>query len=182
MSICVAACSVPGLPGMISRRKGRIINVASSAIPVAYFSGYATSKAALVRFTETIAAEVRPHGISMFAVGPGTVRTQMAEHSLRSPDGQKWLPWFKRIFDEGLDVPVERPSRLVLELASGSAGSLSGRFISIWDDLDFLLRNTKRIEERNLYSLRVQTLDGSGVGPALSAIRADAERPVDSEP
>ena len=175
-------CARAVLPGMISRRKGRIINVASSAIPVAYFSSYATSKAALVRFTETIAAEVRPHGISMFAVGPGTVRTQMAEHSLRSPDGQKWLPWFKRIFDEGLDVPVERPSRLVLELASGSADSLSGRFISIWDDLDFLLRNTKRIEERNLYSLRVQTLDGSGVGPALSAIRADAERPVDSEP
>jgi hypothetical protein len=106
----------------------------------------------------------------------------MAEHSLRSSDGQKWLPWFKQIFDQGLDVPAERPSRLVLELASGRADSLSGRFLSIWDDLDSLLRNVKQIEERNLYSLRIQTLDGGGVGSALSAIRADAERPVDSEP
>jgi NAD(P)-dependent dehydrogenase (short-subunit alcohol dehydrogenase family) len=141
-----------------------------------------TSKVALVRFTETVAAEVKPHGVSMFAMGPGTVRTSMAEHSLRSSDGQKWLPWFKRIFDQGLDVPAERPSRLVLELASGRADSLSGRFLSIWDDLDSLLRNVKQIEERNLYSLRIQTLDGGGIGSALSAIRADAERPVDSEP
>lgn len=127
-------------------------------------------------------AEVKPHRISMFAVGPGMVRTPMAEHSLRSPDGQRWLPWFKRIFDEGLDVPAERSARLVLELASGRADSLSGRFISIRDDLDSLLRNAKQIEEKNLYSLRVQTLDGSGVGRALSAIHADAERPIGSEP
>jgi NAD(P)-dependent dehydrogenase (short-subunit alcohol dehydrogenase family) len=175
-------CARAVLPGMISRRKGRIINIASSALPVAYFSSYATSKAALVRFTETIAAEVKPHRISMFAVGPGTVRTPMAEHSLRSPDGQRWLPWFKRIFDEGLDVPAERSARLVLELASGRVDSLSGRFISIRDDLDSLLRNAKQIEEQNLYSLRVQTIDGSGVGSALSAIHADAERPIGSEP
>lgn len=174
-------CARAVLPGMISRRKGRIINIASSALPVAYFSSYVTSKAALVRFTETIAAEVRPYGISMFAVGPGTVRTPMAEHSLRSLDGQKWLSWFRRIFDEGLDVPAERPSRLVLELVSGRADILSGRFLSIWDDLNSLLRNVEQIEERNLYSLRVQTLEGGGVGSALSAIRGDAERAADSE-
>lgn len=174
-------CSRAVLPGMIARSKGRIINIASSAIPVAYFSSYATSKAALVRFTETIAGEVKPYGVSTFAVGPGTVRTAMAEHSLRSADGQKWLPWFKRIFDEGLDVSVERPARLVLELASGRVDSLSGRLLSIWDDLDFLLRKVREIEERNLYSLRVQTLDG-GVGSALTAIRVEAERPLNLEP
>ena len=175
-------CSHAVLPRMVASGKGRIINIASSAIPVAYFSSYATSKAALVRFTETIAGELKPYGVSTFAVGPGTVRTSMAEHSLRSDEGQKWLHWFKRIFDEGLDVSAERPSRLVLELASGCADSLSGRFLSIWDDLDSLLRNIKEIEERNLYSLRLQTLDGGGVGSALTAIRVEAERPLDLEP
>lgn len=175
-------CSHAALPGMIARGKGRIINIASSALPIAYFSSYATSKAALVRFTETLAVEVKPYGVGMFAVGPGTVRTSMAEHSLRSHEGQKWLPWFKRIFDEGLDVSIERPSRLVLELASGRADRLSGRFLSIWDDLDSLLRNVTEIEERHLYSLRVQTLDGGSVGSALTAIRAEAERPLDPEP
>lgn len=175
-------CCRAVLPGMVARCKGRIINIASSAIPVAYFSGYVTSKAALVRFTETVAVEVKPYGVSVFAVGPGTVRTSMTEYSLRSHDGQKWLPWFKRIFDEGLDVTVERPSRLVFELASGRADSLSGRFLTIWDDLDLLLRNVTEIEERYLYSLRVQTLNGGGAGTALTAIRAQAGHPPDPEP
>ena len=178
----VVLCSRAVLPGMIARGRGRIINIASSAMPVAYFSGYATSKAALVRFTETIAGEVKPYGVSTFAVGPGTVRTSMAEHSLRSEEGQKWLPWFKRIFDEGLDVSAERPARLVLELASGRVDSLSGRFLSVWDDLDSLLQNVREIEERQLYSLRVQTLNGRGVGSGLTAIRAEAEQPLAQEP
>ena len=178
----VVLCSRAVLPGMIARSKGRIINIASSAMPVPYFSSYATSKAAVVRFTETIAGEVKPYGVSTFAVGPGTVRTAMAEHSLRCDDGKKWLPWFKRIFDEDLDVSAERPARLVLQLASGRADKLSGRFLSIWDDLDSLLQNGKEIEERQLYSLRVQTLDGRGDGSALTAIRAEAERPLTQEP
>ena len=178
----VALCSRAVLPGMIARRRGRIINIASSVIPVAYFSSYATSKAALVRFTETIAGEVKPFGVKTFAVGPGTVRTAMAEHSLRSGDGQKWLPWFKRIFDEGLDVSVQRPARFVLELASGRADSFSGRFLSIWDDLHSLLQNIREIEERQLYSLRVQTLNGSEGGSALTAIRAEAGQPLTQDP
>jgi hypothetical protein len=106
----------------------------------------------------------------------------MAEHSLQSGDGQKWLPWFKRIFDEGLDVSAERPARLVLELASGRADALSGRFVSIWDDLHSLLQNAGEIEKRQLYSLRVQTLNGSEGSSALTAIRAEAEQPLGQEP
>ena len=85
-------CARAVLPGMISRRKGRIINVASSAIPVAYFSSYATSKAALVRFTETIAAEVRPHGISMFAVHASTTRNQLSQEWTLAVAARAWSP------------------------------------------------------------------------------------------
>ena len=169
-------CSRAVLPGMISRRHGRIVNIASNSAPIAYFSSYVTSKTALIRFTETVAEEVRAHGVRMFSVAPGTVRTAMSEHSLRSPEGQKWLPWFRRIFDEGLDVPEERSARLILELASGRADRLSGRFLSVWDDLDVLLQGHKEIEENNLLSLRIRTLDARGGNPALVSIRAEAER------
>jgi NAD(P)-dependent dehydrogenase (short-subunit alcohol dehydrogenase family) len=169
-------CSRAVLPGMISRHEGRIVNIASSPVPIAYFSSYVTSKTALIRFTETVATEVGPYGVRMFAVGPGTVRTAMSEYALNSPEGQKWLPWFRRIFDEGLDVPVERPARLVLELASGRADSLTGRFLSVSDDPDALLRNVKKIEENHLFSLRVRTMDGGGVSSAIASIRAEAER------
>jgi len=106
------------LPGMIARGEGRIINLVTGVAPFAYFSGYCAGKAALIRFSECLAAEVRLHGVAVFPMGPGTVRTTMSEHSLNSPEGQKWLPWFKRIFDEGLDLPPERPAELAVRLAS----------------------------------------------------------------
>ena len=106
---------------MLARRAGRIVNVASggAATAMTYFSSYIVAKTALVRLTECVAAEVRPYGLSVFAIGPGTVRTAMSEHSLTSPEGRRWLPWFQRIFDEGLDVPADVPARLVTALASG---------------------------------------------------------------
>jgi NAD(P)-dependent dehydrogenase (short-subunit alcohol dehydrogenase family) len=127
------------LPGMLQRRRGRIINVVTGMVPMAYFSAYLSSKTALVRLTECVALEVKPYGVSVFSMRPGTVRTAMAEHVLTSDEGQKWLPWFRRIFDEGRDVPVERPARLAVTLASGKADALTGRYLSPSDDLDLLL-------------------------------------------
>jgi len=166
-------CSRAVLPSMVARHHGRIVNIASSAIPVPYFSSYATGKTALIRFTETIAAELVPHGVRVFALAPGTVRTAMSEYSLNSPEGRKWIPWFQRIFTEGLDISAERPARMVVELASGRADRLSGKLLSVSDDLDLLLKNEKQIEEDKLFSLRVRTL--GGVSSALSAIRAAGE-------
>lgn len=166
-------CSRAVLPGMVARRQGRIVNIASSAIPIPYFSSYATSKTALIRFTETTAAELAPHGVKVFALAPGTVRTAMSEYSLNSPEGRRWLPRFQRIFEEGLDISAERPARMVVKLASGRADRLSGKFLSVADDLDHLLENDKEIEENRLFSLRVRALGGSS--SALSAIRAAAE-------
>ena len=69
---------------MIARRRGRIVNIASGggATMLPYFSAYVTGKAALIRFAECLAVEVKLHGIAVFAMGPGTVRTRMSEYSL----------------------------------------------------------------------------------------------------
>jgi NAD(P)-dependent dehydrogenase (short-subunit alcohol dehydrogenase family) len=73
-------CTHAVVGSMIARRSGRIINVVSGALPVAYFSAYMTSKSALIRFTECLAIEAKPFGISAFAMAPGTVRTALSEH------------------------------------------------------------------------------------------------------
>lgn len=126
-------CSHAVLPGMVARRRGRIINVASGAgtMAIPYMSAYVTSKAALIRFTEVLAAEVRPHGITVFAIQPGTVRTAMAEQLLASKEGEKWLPWFKQIFEQGRDETTEPGTNLVVRLASGAADDQSGAFLSV---------------------------------------------------
>jgi len=143
------------------------------------FSSYVCSKTALVRFTECLALETKSYGIAVFAIAPGTVRTAMSEYSLNSPEGQKWLPWFKRIFDEGLTVLPERPASLVLELASGRADALSGRFLSIYDDLDQLVCNSGEVEKRNLHALKVERLAVASPNSPMTDIIAAARKTVD---
>lgn len=175
-----ALCAHAVLPGMVARRRGRIVNMASGAgtMCAPFFSSYVTGKTALIRFSECLALEYKPHGVSVFSISPGTVRTAMSEYSLLSPEGQKWLPWFRRIFDENIIVPAERSAHLVLELASGRADSLSGSFLTIYDDLDKLIKNADSIDQQTLYSLKVDRLPNMGSYPVISAL-ADARRAAD---
>ena len=169
-------CTRAVLPGMVSRKHGRIVNVSSGAGTMAtpYYSSYGTAKTAVIRFTECLALETSSHGIAVFAMSPGTVRTRMSEYSLNSPEGQKWLPWFRRIFDEKINVPAERPAQLVIELVSGRLDALSGRMISIFDDLETLRMQAAEIERQNLYSLKLEKLKGGAGNPALGAIHTAA--------
>jgi len=67
------------LPGMIERRWGRIVNVASLAALVPGVAGhtlYAASKAFLVRFSESLSLEGAPHGVHVTAVCPGFTRSE----------------------------------------------------------------------------------------------------------
>jgi NAD(P)-dependent dehydrogenase (short-subunit alcohol dehydrogenase family) len=173
-----ALCSHLALGGMVTRQRGRIINLIAggAAFALTYFSGYIASKAALARFSEVLAAETKPHGISVFALAPATVRTAMSEHSLNCPNGKKWIPWFARIFDEGLTVPAERVAEFAAHLASGVADALSGRFLSVTDDLEFLLKNLAEIEQENLYSLRLRKLPSAVPSTKFDAIRKVGEQ------
>jgi NAD(P)-dependent dehydrogenase (short-subunit alcohol dehydrogenase family) len=148
------------VPSMIALGRGRIINVASGAglVPIPNLSGYVTSKAALIRFSEVLANEVHEHGISVFGIEPGTVRTAMAEQVLESPESQRWMPWFKTIFEQGRDVPPDHAVRLVLTLASGRADELSGCFLDITDDPAALVEQAERIRREGLYALRLSKL------------------------
>jgi NAD(P)-dependent dehydrogenase (short-subunit alcohol dehydrogenase family) len=169
-------CTRAVLPGMMARGRGRIVNIASGVMPYPYLSAYVTSKTALVRFSEILAAETRARGVYVFAIAPGTTRTAMSEHSLTSEEGRRWIPWFGRIFTEKLDVPMERPVQLVVDLASGRADALSGRLLTVFDDLDALLPRATEIEREGLYSLRVRRFDGDGMPTQLAVVLSTGER------
>jgi NAD(P)-dependent dehydrogenase (short-subunit alcohol dehydrogenase family) len=169
-------CTRAVLPGMMARGGGRIVNIATGALPYPHLSAYVTSKTALVRFSEILASETRARRVHVFAISPGTTRTAMSEHSLTSEEGRRWIPWFGRIFTDKLDVPMERPVRLVVDLASGRADALSGRLLTVFDDLDALLLRTAEIEREGLYSLRVQKFDGDGMPAGLSALLHTGEQ------
>lgn len=74
MVIAVTELTRRLVPGMVERRFGRVINVASLAGLVPAPAGhtlYAASKAFLIKFSEALAAEVAPHGVHVTAVCPG---------------------------------------------------------------------------------------------------------------
>ena len=150
-------CSRAVLPGMIARGGGRIVNVASGAgtFAIPYLGAYVTSKTALIRFTEILALEAAQHGVKVFAIEPGTVRTAMAEHALESGAGQRWLPWFGEIFERGEDVPPVHVADLVVRLASGRADALSGRFFTITDDVVGLVERARGEGLGDLQTLRL---------------------------
>ena len=153
----VFLCTRAVLQRMIPRGAGRIVNVSSQAgnRAVPYASSYSTSKAALTRLTEIVAAETAAHGVRVFALEPGTVRTAMTEELLQGEAGRTWLPWYRAAFDEGRDAPPEDAARLVVRLARGDADALSGRFLSRADDLDALVAQADELARGERLVLRL---------------------------
>jgi 3-oxoacyl-[acyl-carrier protein] reductase len=149
------ACRVV-VPGMLAHGEGRIINVSSYAAAHAspYQSGYAAAKAGVASFSEGLAAALTDHGVHVFTITPGFVRTAMTIHMAESEEGRRWLP------DLGAREPldIERGAQLVAFLASGAGDQLSGRFLHALDDVHELLERTGEIERRDLYTLRLRRL------------------------
>jgi NAD(P)-dependent dehydrogenase (short-subunit alcohol dehydrogenase family) len=156
-------CCHAVLAGMVSRGKGRIINVASGAgkIPIPYMSAYAISKAAVIRLTETLASELRPHGISVFSIQPGTVRTAMTEKIIGSEEGRRWMPWCEKLFELGQDITAEPSVKLVVALSTGAADPLTGRLLDIGEDLTEMVRQVREIQRLDWYTLRIQEPEGT---------------------
>ncbi|GAB7388316.1 SDR family oxidoreductase [Bacillaceae bacterium] len=120
-------CAQHVLPSMIRRRYGRIINI-SSVWGICGASGevlYSLSKGALNAFTKALAKEVAPHNITVNAVAPGAVETDMlkgfAPHELEV---------IKASIPLGRFGKVEEIASLVSYLASDAAGYLTGQIIS----------------------------------------------------
>ncbi|MGI8886195.1 MAG: SDR family NAD(P)-dependent oxidoreductase [Gaiellaceae bacterium] len=131
------------IPGMLERGSGRIVITGSGA---AYLPGgggqtaYPTSKAAVCRYAETLANELRDR-IPVFVISPGLVRTDMTE---RFGDD---MPW----------TPPELAPELVRVLASGRADSLAGRYLHAeHDDIEDLIRRADEVLESDLNAIRLQ--------------------------
>jgi len=154
----VFLCSRAVLPGMIERNQGRIVNVSSGLAlrPLPNGTPYSVAKAAAIRFTDSLALEVAPYGISVFAVSPGMVRTAMTDHLLNSEEGKKWLPQMQYV-PENMWMPAEAGADLIVRIAAGEADALSGRYIHVSDDLAELVSRADEIRGSDSLTLRLRT-------------------------
>ncbi|HTW38438.1 MAG TPA: SDR family oxidoreductase [Steroidobacteraceae bacterium] len=132
------------VPQMRKRGAGRILNIVSSAgvEPVPHLSAYAVSKNTLVRLTETVDLELRPHGVRAFALHPGTITTEMARLTIGSPEAQRWVPegvaMLRNRTPEDSAKDLARCCDVVAGLAAGRYDALGGRYLDLWSDLETL--------------------------------------------
>ena len=150
-------CCRAVLPGMVARRRGRVVNIGSlvGARDEPYVSAYACAKAAYFRLTGALAAETAGHGVTVLCVSPGLVRTRMVEESLLGESGRRWRPQIAAI-PPGEYTPAGRVADLLVRVAAGDADPLSGRFLHAEDDLDELLADAGRIAAEDLLTLRLR--------------------------
>jgi NAD(P)-dependent dehydrogenase (short-subunit alcohol dehydrogenase family) len=121
---------------MIERRSGRIINVGGAAAwaPARTDTAYSASKAAVYRLGETLAKQLAAHGIAVFTISPGLVRTAMTEGHYPAN-----APW----------ADPDKAVELVKVLASGAADVLSGRcFHAERDDIGSLIAHSQQTSTR----------------------------------
>jgi NAD(P)-dependent dehydrogenase (short-subunit alcohol dehydrogenase family) len=150
-------CTRAVLPGMLERGSGRIVNVASyaAAEPRPYATAYATAKAAVLRLTDSLAAELDAQGVLVFAVTPGFVRTRLVDDAASSRAGRTYLP---ELETRGDALDPQHAARLVVEIASGRLDPLAGRLLHVLEDLDALLLRADEIRAGGFYTLRLRTL------------------------
>jgi len=126
------------LPTFMKNKKGKIINFSGGGDgPFPNFTSYSTSKVGIVRFTESLAEEVRAQGIEVNAVAPGPVNTRILEDGLKAGEqavGKENYAKFLKQKEEG-GVPPEKAAELCVFLASGDSDGLTGKLVSaVWDD------------------------------------------------
>lgn len=165
------------IPLMLPRRGPRILNFAGGGAfdPFPNYSAYAVSKAAVVRLTETLAVELADRGISINAIAPGFVATEIHRATLEAGPERAGAEHFqtttKRLRDGA--VPMERVVDCARFLLSDRAKSLTGKTISAsfdpWDRPEF----TELIDQVNrseLYTLRRINLRNMTKDPLASVL------------
>lgn len=137
---------------------GRIINFTGGGEgPFPRFTAYAASKAAVVRFSESLAEELKDDGISINAIAPGDVNTTLFEDVLRQgPEkcGKEQYEQFLRR-KEGGGTPPELAAELCVFLASEKSAGITGKVLSAkWDDWKKFQKHIKEIAESDVYTYR----------------------------
>jgi NAD(P)-dependent dehydrogenase (short-subunit alcohol dehydrogenase family) len=147
------------VPWMIETGSGSIINISGGGAsgPRANFSAYASAKAGLVRFSETLAEETRSLGIRVNCIAPGAMKTAMLDEILKKGAGTVGEGEFaiaKKVFTEG-GASMDRVADLALFLASDISKGITGKLISaVWDDWEAWPEHVDELSSSDVYTLR----------------------------
>ncbi|HJR06786.1 MAG TPA: SDR family NAD(P)-dependent oxidoreductase [Pyrinomonadaceae bacterium] len=132
-------CTRATLPSMIERGWGRIINIASIAgkTGAPYIAAYSASKHGVVGLTRSVALEVALKGITVNAICPGYVDTDMTTRAVEQIETKTGrtaadaLDAIKRMSPQNRLVTSEEVAALALLLASEDGRGINGQAINV---------------------------------------------------
>lgn len=143
------------LPLMVEKRSGKLILIAGAGASTSRpnFTAYGAAKAAVVRFAECLADEVRDHNVQVNCMIPGGSYTNMTDEILHAGEeyaGSREIAEAEQIRLTGGESP-ERQTQLAIFLASERSNHISGKLIHVSDDWKRLEKDNMRPD---LYTLR----------------------------
>jgi NAD(P)-dependent dehydrogenase (short-subunit alcohol dehydrogenase family) len=123
-------CSRAFVPGMIEKKFGRVINIASTMahVALAHRTAYCTSKFGLLGMTKALALELAPYSITANAISPGPFATEM--NSILTQDPVRNAEFVSKI-PVGRWGKVDEIGPLAVFLCSDAAGFITGTDILI---------------------------------------------------
>ena len=147
------------VPWMARCGGGKIINLSGGGAtgPRPNFSAYAAAKAGLIRFSETLAEEVKELGISVNCVAPGAMGTHMlALVAQAGPQvaGEKEFAAAKKALEAG-DQTLRTAVELITFLASHQSDGITGKLISAaWDNWHDFPNHLAELRSSDVFTLR----------------------------
>lgn len=147
------------LPDMKARGYGKIIQVSGggATAPLANISAYAASKAAIVRFAETLALEVRAHGIDVNAIAPGALNTRLLDEVLAAGPDKVGAAFFEKAQQQKKagGTSLDHGARLCVFLGSAASDGITGKLISaVWDKWELFPQIKDELNASDIYTLR----------------------------
>ncbi len=147
------------VPGMKDRRRGKIIQLSGGGAtsPMPRVTAYAVSKAAVVRFAESLAEELREFNIDVNAIAPGALNTRMLDEVLAAGPARVGQAFFDRsqLQRQSGGEGLERGAELAVFLASSASDNITGKLISaVWDDWEQWPRHLTELGSSDVFTLR----------------------------
>lgn len=147
------------LPHFKKQRYGKVIQLSGGGAtnPLPKISAYAVSKAAIVRFAETLAEEVREFGIDVNALAPGALNTRMLEEVLMAGPDVVGKDFYERSIKqkESGGASIDRAAELALFLASSRSDGITGKLISAaWDNWEEWPNYISELDKTDAFTLR----------------------------
>jgi NAD(P)-dependent dehydrogenase (short-subunit alcohol dehydrogenase family) len=147
------------LPHFKQQRAGKIIILSGGGAtkPLPYLSAYAASKAAVVRFAETLAEEVRAFNIAVNTVAPGALNTRLLDEILQAGPNKVGKDFYEQSLKQQQQggTPLHIGASLCLFLASPASNGITGKLISaVWDPWKTLPDYIDELKNSDIYTLR----------------------------